>query len=894
MSKLTKSTIASACSRSLLLGSAALGLMAFATGAFAQGAAELEAVEEIVVTGSSIRGVAPVGSALIGVTKETIALTAPANTKELLSNLPQLGNFGANAEQSTSNRFRTASFQPNIHNLGIYATLTLLNGHRIAPSGGEAVFPDPSAVPVIAIQRVELIADGASAIYGSDAVAGVVNFIYRKPFNGVETSATYGFNGTRYRKRDLAVIASKKTDRFGILAAYEYSDNKSPLNTEIDVISRGGDHTSVGGRDLRGTTCLDPTIRAVSALNRPTGTTYQSPGMTVGAARCGILNEQTIIPDGKRHAALITGEFQVNDTVRLWTEINYSMYKTQSQGGRQNLNLIIPNTNPYFRPVPAMGAATRQYITRSGLGLFPGTNNTQEAELAGLTLGMDVDLGNDWKGVLTAHASRTRDLNLSSELDLLNAQAAAEGTTRATALNPYGQAADNDPAVLARINNGASQDNKTSQRLRELQFVADGPVFTIPGGDVRAAVGIDYRGDQAIQLQTAGSRAPGSSFYNVVRDDNINRTIAALFSEVNVPLVSDLNGRPGLEALTLSISGRYDYYDKYGGKFNPKFGVVYAPIDGLNLRGSYGTNFAAPNAGLITNIFSVPQTNSNYNLRVATGPYAGTTLGTVNVLNIGGGNPDLEPEEAKTYSLGFDFTPSGMLDGLRFGASYYNVKYTNLIYKATNVDVITNPAFEQYRIIFPTDAQIADYLRRYPSQQPVTTGYDVIFNSNAINLGARRFAGVDLDIAYSLRTDRLGLFNFSVNSNRQLKYSQQVSNGAPFTSSLGTFLAPKWKTTSRVTWNMEPVTLSLAANYVSSFINTGITPNQKVKSNTVYDLTASYRLPPFAGLSSSQIQVRVANLFDKDPPFYNNAAGYYPALASPFGRTIDITLRAAF
>jgi iron complex outermembrane receptor protein len=251
MSKPTKTTTTS---RGLLLGSAALGLMAFASGAFAQAPAEEGAVEQIIVTGSSIRGVAPVGSALIGVTKDTIALQAPANTKELLSNIPQLGNFGANAEQSTSNRFRTAGFQPNIHNLGIYATLTLINGHRIAPTGGEAVFPDPSIIPVSALQRVELIADGASSVYGSDAVAGVVNFIYRKPFNGVEMQATYGgFNDTRYEKRNIAIVASKKTDRFGVLAAYEYSDNKSPLNTEIPVIARGGDQTSVGGA-----TCAPP------------------------------------------------------------------------------------------------------------------------------------------------------------------------------------------------------------------------------------------------------------------------------------------------------------------------------------------------------------------------------------------------------------------------------------------------------------------------------------------------------------------------------------------------------------------------------------------------------------------------------------------------------------
>ena len=143
----------------LLSSTAAVALFAAPHMAFAADkapAADEPAVEEIIVTGSSIRGVAPVGSALIGVTRDTIATQAPANVKELMSSIPQLGNFGANAEQSTSNRFRTAGFQPNIHNLGIYATLTLFNGHRMAPTGGEAVFPDPSSIPVIALQRVDL------------------------------------------------------------------------------------------------------------------------------------------------------------------------------------------------------------------------------------------------------------------------------------------------------------------------------------------------------------------------------------------------------------------------------------------------------------------------------------------------------------------------------------------------------------------------------------------------------------------------------------------------------------------------------------------------------------------------------------------------------------------
>jgi len=241
----------------MIAGVASTGLMA-ASGAHAQvnpaqansAQAEPAELEAIIVTGSSIRGVAPVGSALIGVSRDNIEATAATNVKEILATVPALGSFGTNAEQSTPNRFRTQGFLPNIHNLGIYATLTLMNGHRVAPTGTEGTFPDPSNVPAIAIQRTEIIADGASAIYGSDAVAGVVNFIYRRPFNGIETSATYSWDGeTRYQRRDFGIIGGKLWDRGGAMLAYEYSDNKSPLNTETPYLALGGDQRSRGGRE---------------------------------------------------------------------------------------------------------------------------------------------------------------------------------------------------------------------------------------------------------------------------------------------------------------------------------------------------------------------------------------------------------------------------------------------------------------------------------------------------------------------------------------------------------------------------------------------------------------------------------------------------------------------
>lgn len=834
------------------------------------------AVDEIIVTGSSIRGVAPVGSALIGVNRATIAANAPANSKELLSAIPQLGNFGTNAEQSTPNRYRTSGFQPNIHNLGVFATLTLFNGHRFAPVGGEAVFPDPSIIPVIAVERVELVTDGASSVYGSDAVAGVVNFIYRKNVEGVEASATYGWNDTRYRKRDLAVIGGHAWEGGSVMAAYEFSDNLSPYNTDIDFIALGGDQRSRGGRDLRAANCLSPNV----TIN---GMVYAYPSWSVGRNVCGVLNTQNIIADGARHAVLLTGRQRLNEKVELWAETNWSRYETVRIGGRQALNLTVPSTNPYFQLPPGVSASSVS-VTRSGLGLFPGLRSIQSSEVLGVTFGADVDLGHDWKANLMFHASKTEDYNKDPELDLLAAQRLTNGTTPSTALNPFGQAADNDPAVLAQIDNDYAQINDTSQRLRELQVKADGPVWTIQGGKIRAAVGVDFRNDEAVQLQTAG--AQGVNLL-IVRDDDINRSLASAFTEVNIPLFSEQNAKPGIRSLVVALSGRYDHYEKLGGVFNPKYGVVWSPIQGVSLHGSYGASFAAPNLGLITSTFTVPRPNTVLNLTDAT---TGVFLGTVNALNPGGGNPELTPEEATTKSFGVDYAPDQM-PGLQLSATYYDVEYRNTIYTPVNDDILTNPQFAHLRIINPTPEQIADVLARMPPQGPITTGFDTIVYLNARNIGVRQIAGVDIDGSYRFDT-RFGGFNFAVNANRQTRYKQQVVPGGPFNSRLGNAEAPHWKARYTLGWNLDPLTVSLFANYVSSFRNTTVTPNQIVDANITYDLAVSMALDRVR--EGASMQARVVNLFDKDPPFYDSANGYFAGLASPFGRQVEVTLRARF
>jgi iron complex outermembrane receptor protein len=881
-------------------------------------------VEEIIVTGSSIRGVAPVGSQLIGVTRDTILTNAPANTKELLANVPQLGNFGTNAEQSTSNRFRTAGYQPNIHNVGIYATLTLFNGHRFAPVGGEAVFPDPSIIPVIAVQRVEVVADGGSAIYGSDAVAGVVNFIYRKNVEGVEASGTYGWNGTRYRKYDGSIIAGHSWSTGNITAAYEYSQNKSPLNTDIDFLALGGDQTSRGGRDLRGTNCLLPNVTITTIGGDPRGTNYAygaNGQLTAGQNKCGILDPATIIPDSHRHSALVTAHQELGDHVDLWAEVNYSNYQTQTFGGQSNLTLRIPSTNPYYSlgiPAgvnPATVAGGFYLVRRSALGLLNSRHpsSIQYSKVWGVTLGADIDLGGQWRFTPMVHASKTNDFNSDPELDPVGYEAATNLTT-SNALNPFAQASGNSAAVLSTIDDNYRRNNTSSQRLREMQMKADGPLFPIWGGDIRAAVGADLRDEEAVQLQTSGTPRRAAQIFTV-RDDDISRTVFAGFGELNVPFVSGQNAKPWLQRLTLSLAGRVDYYKEYGAKFNPKVGLVIEPITGYSLHGSYGTSFVAPNLGLLGHKFGfVGSINStagfNYtsptgqNIKI--GNIAGTQAPVYNLYNSGGGNPDLQPEKADTWSIGVDLAPP-QIKRFRASVSYYNVTYKNTIYKATMQDVFTNPAFAPYIDVNPTPGvNNAAFNTKFAAETAVSPPemdvpsyivWDVIFRSYAINLGKRKFSGLDFDASYDLPTN-FGQFSLVANGNLKLVDKQQVLPGTPYSDRLGTDQAPKWKGRVMLNWALDPVNINLAMNYVDGFkYNTGNTVTfpggiQNVKSWTTFDLVARYSLEQFVkGLS---IQGRIVNLFDKDPPFVDIANGYLPSNASPFGRQFEVTARIKF
>lgn len=865
----------------LLMGTALVALLAVPQAAWAQAAAPETAAadeaeenaSEIVVTGTSIRGVAPIGSPIIGVTKDVIAAYAPANASELLAAVPQLGNFGANQENATIGRFRTGGFLPNIHNIGIFATLTLFNGHRMAGVGGEAVLPDPGMIPILGVQRVEIVADGASAVYGSDAVAGVANFIYRRDMEGFEAQGTFGFSPEHsYEKRNLALGWGAKWGGGEFMIVGEYSANLSPTNEEIDFLR--ADQTFRGGRDQRVVSCALPNVTIG-------GTVYAYPSFATGNAnrnRCENQLETEVVPESTRYSVLATARQQLNDTVEIFAEANYTNLKTTRVANPRNLNVTVPQNNPYLVLPPGVVLTPGQTVgvVRAGLGLFPNPINRQRSEVMALTLGANIQLGSDWVANILTHYSKTNDYNDQPEIDLINAQNLANGSTLTTAFNPFGQAAQNNASVLSQIDNGFTQINDSSQYLRTLQVKADGPLFKIGGGDVRMAVGTDFRDEQADQLQLGGVPGPNQL---LVRDDNISRFVAAAFVEVNVPLFSGENAIGGFNRLELSLSGRYDHYQGLGGTFNPKFGIVWEPVSSLAVRGSWGTSFVAPNLGLITSIFGVPQIGQNV---------AG--VGTINIYNQGGGNPALTPEEATTWSLGADLKPV-FLPGFRFGVTYYNVKYTNLVYKPTQADVFNNPAFAGSIIRNPTPAQVLQAIAEAPPQSPVPAVINAIFESFAINLGARQTDGLDFDLGYRFDTG-VGNFIMNVNANRQLGVKQEIVPGSGVQNLIGRQEAIKWRGRGQLTWSLNDLTVTGFVNHIGGFTNPTSTLFPNVGSWTTFDLTLQYSMPGV--LKGSQIQLRAQNLFDKDPPFYDGTQGYFQNAASPFGRLLEVTLRTKF
>lgn len=833
----------------------------------------------VTVTGTLIRGVAPTGTNVVALDSEAIVETGAASSNDLLASIPQIGNFGTVPVGLTS--FANPIVRPNIRNLGASGgstTLVLMNGHRLVGAGVLQTTVDPSIIPPDALRRIEVVPDGGSSIYGSDAIGGVVNFVTLDRYDGLAVNGRYSM-GDNYQAEDASIIAGKDWGEGSAFISYAYAWHDNILGAERDYIT--ANHTAQGGTDQRLTTC--------SPGNITVGVTpYALPGRVAGTLnRCDDAADYAdFYPREERHSVLAGYTQDLTDGVELSAIAYWANRETIAKDAQGGASGTISALNPYFSPI---GAETSHTAAFSFEDVF-GASNTSTVEMRsfGFTPKLTFDLPDDWLLTLSGNFGRSESVVDQQAINASVVTAALGGTTAATALNPYNLAATN-PLVLAAIRDYTNY-GQADQGLEELRFVLDGSPFALPAGDVKLAVGGEYHRESIKSTAISGPRA---SIPTAPRSD-ASREVSSLFAEALFPIVS--NGGLGMRSFDVSVSARYDSYSDAGDTTNPKVGFNYEPVDGLLIRGNYGTSYHAPSLADTTGSTDTRAQILTFSpFRPVTSPFTDLFRPTI---ILAGGNPDMEPEEADTYSLGFDWEPE-FVPGLRASATYFNVNFTNAIGLAplTSPLLFTDPNYAPFFVINPTQAQAealvgAMRIDGAPSIAALYVGTSpyILIDARRNNLGAVKVDGIDFDVGYAVQTG-VGDFDLNVAGTYTLNRETQAVSGQPFTDALANGIS-RYQVVASGGWRQGPFAARASVNYRDGYDLVGVANQTSVDAFTTVDMFFSYA-PDFGGWSEGTlVTLNIDNATDEEPPYLNNAIGY--TNGSTLGRVFSIGVRKSF
>jgi iron complex outermembrane recepter protein len=854
---------------------------------------------EVVITGSRVRGEAPVGSSVIALGRDQITASGAVTVDRVIKEIPQVFDLGVSENsrgQSGGNGNNTYGNSINLRGIGPYATLILVDGHRTVTNSRSF---DPSVLPSLGVERVEVVADGASAIYGSDAVAGVVNLIPRRSLEGVDSVARFGVSGDgAFHEYQLGVAIGHRWKGGQAMLAYEHVFRSALNGSDRSFFT--SDQTRFGGNDYRVTRCSPGTITAA-------GTTYAIPagGVTQATAgslvagtsnKCDDIIGQDLFPRQQYDSVNGTVTQDLTDWLTLFGDGFYSKRRFAINPGYANATLNVPSTNAFFvRPAGFTGSSyTLGYNFRNDLPRNITTGYTRSWEV---TPGVRVKLPHDFQiaGIFTygkSHDESDQILGLNNTA--LNAALASSNP--ATAFDPYGLGRTS-AAVLAQVGNQIFIA-PTLNTFKGYEARVNGTLFELPGGGVKIAAGYEGQ-DMSVHLGSArGNPTLPVTFRHFTRQ------VDSEYAELLVPIFGASNAVPGLQRLEVDAAVRHDRYSDVGSTTNPKVGVNWSPVRDLTIRGSYGTSFRAP---LISQIYG----NSN-NLFIQT--YQNPTGGTPIVgVALSGANLDLKPETATTWSAGADFQP---IRHLRLSATYWNVRYINQVNsylsdlailnreaQFNGTDIILRGAAAAARVQQLLASGITSAGGVFPGGSPANVTLFVDGRNN--NLGKSITHGIDFQANYDLPTADMGNFALNVGGTYLLKYVVAITPEGQLVDLRNTIFNPlKFKVRGSVAWQKGPFDAQITATHVGGYRNTSVPGGQQVKSYTPIDLSFAVQVGDRQSRdfwkSGIKLGVEVLNLFDRDPPYVNlapggNGNGGYDATASnPVGREFAVSIRKAF
>ena len=739
-----------------------------------------EELDNIIVTGTNIRGVTNPASPVITFDREEIENSGLATIPEFIQTIPQ--NFTGGFTDITNNVPDAAESGGNASNgtgvnlrgLGSDATLILLNGRRLAPAGlGE--FTDISTIPASAVERIEIVLDGASAVYGADAVGGVINIILRDDFEGAETAVRYETVTDGGRDAWRATQALGTTwDSGNAFASYEFLSQSPLQNTERD-------------------------FTADSAI------------------------PYDISSDSENHSIVVALSQDLVADTTLFATVNYSTRE------------IFTNRAAFF------GALTRDV----------------SVDQYGGVAGLEWDLPGSW----LAEAS--------------------------TAFNHY---ESSGTSVIPAFD--ITTTDELESEVWSWDARADGDLFDLLGGTAKLALG-------------AGTR--NEKFTN---ERSSERDVRYAFAESLIPLVQHGNAIPGVQALEVSAALRYEDYDDAGSSTDGKFGVIWSPIRGLQLRGTVGTSFRAP---LL--IEARPGGNS-LRAQIAVDPFSPTgeavgLLLTGSALSQeapGLGTP-LKPEESETFTIGVDFDPE-FWPGFSASVSYFAIDFTDRIAApgASANTVLVNPAFSQFVTRNPTAAQIADALAvidffgnrtGIPDDELISgESVDFLYDGRTINIASTTNSGFDLQFAYTTPVGA-GQLSLSLSGTYLTELEDQLTPTATVIDRVDRYQSPiDIQLRGALSWSTDRLSTTVFVNYADSYEDDRQTPAAPIDSFTTIDWTVSYDLgdPNAASLFRNvYLLFGAMNILDEDPPFVDGSSrdtniNFDARNASAFGRILFLQI----
>jgi iron complex outermembrane receptor protein len=871
---------------------------------------------KVEITGSAIRRLESETALPVQViTRADIDKAGVTTASELMARVTANSGSLTDGVSITDGKDQRGFNSANLRGIGTSSTLVLLNGRRMAnfASPGDDSGVDLNNIPAAALQRVEVLLDGASALYGTDAIGGVINFITRKDFQGLELNA-YGSKTDEggAGKRTATISAGKgdlARDGFNVFAVLDVqrtdklstsqrkfidklqiperlphllSGYTGPANIRLTGAQR--DYLQEQGFTINGKPITNRTINLSVPGCAPPANLYLPTG-TGGVDACtyNYMGDTELYPKSDKVNLLSRGVLQLNPDNQLFAEVALSRSKTNyvasSARTRAYINYKkIPGLAQYDLASDEASAdddvvgdvELRVRLAEAGRRTSELTSESQRyvVGLTGSARGFDYDVGLN-HSVNTIKDKDTHGYVLYDQLQ----KGIYDGL-----INPFGPSG---AAGLALLNSIQVNDDVRHARgtMDSVDFKVSHALATLAGGEAALAVGGEVRHERTDFTPSAlllSDNINNDSAPEGGRATSDSRTVQAVYGELLLPFTKEWQAQ---------LSARYDHYQVVGGAASPKVGVTYTPAKTMLFRASAGRGFRAPS---MSDLYRPTRVGATATLPDPV--YCATVDNNYadcadNWSTRHYSNPDLKPERSRQYSVGMVLEPSKQVT---MTLDYWNIKRTDLISEIGD-DIILSNLAKYGDLVHRDEDGLIDYIELRKE-----------------NRGAQLATGVDLTLDFRAVQTAWGRFGGRLNGTYVLDSKIQNAPGDVYVSNLNRFVTDgvvqRWRHTITLDWDQGPYSASLSNTYYSGYqdqnsaINVddgSVVAANKVKAYTLWDLSGAYEV-------SKQFKLRggIQNLFNTSPPYSNQAyffiSGYDPSYTDPRGRRFYLSANYAF